>query len=181
VVIIDIGCGERKHPNATVGVDILPLPGVDHVCDFEKDPLPFATGSVDAVYSSHTLEHVRNLEHLLREIIRVLKPGGIAHIVVPHFSCTFGHSDPTHKRLFGIYSFNYFSREKDANWTCPSYTNDIWFKIRRKTIRWKHRRFGLDRVYHRVFNRSPYMQYLYEWKFAWILPCYEVEFELVVA
>jgi len=50
-----------------------------------RKPLPFANGSVDFVYSSHTLEHLTrdDAERLLREVTRVLKPGGVARIVVP--------------------------------------------------------------------------------------------------
>lgn len=47
--------------------------------------LPWADGSVDAVYSSHTLEHLDKDagERLVAECRRVLKPGGILRIVVP--------------------------------------------------------------------------------------------------
>lgn len=38
----------------------------------------------DFVVSSHTLEHVWDDEALMREFYRVLKPGGIALVVVPH-------------------------------------------------------------------------------------------------
>jgi predicted SAM-dependent methyltransferase len=48
-------------------------------------PLPFASGSFQAVYSSHTLEHLYHEEagRLLQECHRVLKPGGICRAVVP--------------------------------------------------------------------------------------------------
>lgn len=49
-------------------------------------PLPFGKGSVDFVYLAHVLEHfyfpVEALG-LLREIRRVLKPGGVLRVVVP--------------------------------------------------------------------------------------------------
>lgn len=47
--------------------------------------LPWADGSVEAIYSSHTLEHL-DKEHgrkLVQECQRVLKPGGVLRIVVP--------------------------------------------------------------------------------------------------
>lgn len=47
--------------------------------------LPLADGSVDAVYSSHMLEHLSRdkAERFLREAARVLKPGGVLRIAVP--------------------------------------------------------------------------------------------------
>lgn len=47
--------------------------------------LPFETGSVDAVYSSHMLEHLdRDTgQRFLSEAKRVLRPGGVLRIAVP--------------------------------------------------------------------------------------------------
>lgn len=50
-----------------------------------RKPLPWATGSADAIYTSHTLEHLDRLQgrRLVEECHRVLKPGGLLRIVVP--------------------------------------------------------------------------------------------------
>lgn len=47
--------------------------------------IPQATGAVDAIYSSHMLEHLRRDEArlVLDECLRVLKPGGTLRLVVP--------------------------------------------------------------------------------------------------
>lgn len=47
--------------------------------------LPWADGTFSAVYSAHLLEHMHRDEalRLLRECLRVLKPGGVARMVVP--------------------------------------------------------------------------------------------------
>ena len=49
--------------------------------------IPFAANTVDVVYNSHVLEHLDRAvaAGFLREILRVLKPGGICRIVVPDF------------------------------------------------------------------------------------------------
>lgn len=50
-----------------------------------RKPLPFADGSFDAVYSSHTVEHLARSEAvaLLKEVRRVLRPGGVCRTLVP--------------------------------------------------------------------------------------------------
>ncbi len=47
--------------------------------------LPFADASQDVMYAAHMLEHVEEeaLAHLLKEVARVLKPGGAIRIEVP--------------------------------------------------------------------------------------------------
>lgn len=50
-----------------------------------RRPLPFAAGRFEAVYSSHTFEHLHRQEALAlaRECGRVLRPGGVCRVVVP--------------------------------------------------------------------------------------------------
>jgi SAM-dependent methyltransferase len=80
---IDIGCGGKKR-DGYVGVDFKAGPAVDHVVDLENEPLPFADDSVDAVFSSHFLEHVKRPIRVLKEILRVAKPGAPVEIWIPH-------------------------------------------------------------------------------------------------
>lgn len=46
--------------------------------------LPFADGSFDVVYTMGTIEHIDEYRDAIREVHRVLKPGGRAVIGVPH-------------------------------------------------------------------------------------------------
>lgn len=61
------------------------LPGADHVVDISTQKLPFENDSVDAIYTSHTLEHVFSdlLPFVLSEFYRVMKPNSNLRIVVP--------------------------------------------------------------------------------------------------
>jgi len=52
--------------------------------DFECDPLPWPTATVDAITCMHLVEHLRDLNLLLREITRVLKPGARVYFETPH-------------------------------------------------------------------------------------------------
>lgn len=49
------------------------------------EPLPWPDSSVECIYTSHTLEHLRREdgERLIAECHRILKPGGALRIVVP--------------------------------------------------------------------------------------------------
>jgi len=63
-------------------VDVQPGPRVDRVLDLEHMP-EVATGSVGGVVCLSVLEHTRDPQAALREIFRVLRPGGAALISVP--------------------------------------------------------------------------------------------------
>ena len=80
-VILDIGYkGYQDNspifPHA-IGVD-MDYPGYDGIT------LPFDEETVDAVYTSHTLEHIDEYQDAIREWFRVLKIGGFIVCAVPH-------------------------------------------------------------------------------------------------
>jgi len=81
--ILDLGCGARPYeplfaPRAStyVGVDGRAGPGVDVVAPADAVPLPDA--SFDCVLCSQVLEHVPRPEAVIREVHRLLVPGGTA-------------------------------------------------------------------------------------------------------
>ena len=49
-----------------------------------RNPLPFADGTVDAVYSHHVIEHLPDLKGHFRDIHRILKPGGVYRVGGPN-------------------------------------------------------------------------------------------------
>jgi predicted SAM-dependent methyltransferase len=55
--------------------------GVDCIADLCH--LPFKTQSCDVIFASHVMEHIHDDHSVLKEIWRVLKPGGIAILSVP--------------------------------------------------------------------------------------------------
>jgi ubiquinone/menaquinone biosynthesis C-methylase UbiE len=58
------------------------------LCNAEVDDLPFDDNFFDAVTCSQALEHFTHSHlHVVKEIYRVLKPGGIIEIDVPNVVC----------------------------------------------------------------------------------------------
>ncbi|HJT80855.1 MAG TPA: class I SAM-dependent methyltransferase [Chthoniobacterales bacterium] len=54
------------------------------VADLNHEPLPYQNNEFDLVTCSETLEHLENYWSVLREIFRVLKPGGTAIFTTPN-------------------------------------------------------------------------------------------------
>jgi SAM-dependent methyltransferase len=99
-VIVDLGCStghllhdlnEKARQASLVGVDAVreglihahaavPRAALFHASVAE---LPFADGSVDGAVALNLLEHIPDDTSVLRELARVLRPGGRAVVVVP--------------------------------------------------------------------------------------------------
>ena len=80
---LNVGCGPNWKPNF-INLDYQWMQGIDLCWDLRKS-LPLADDSLSGVYSEHCLEHLTydDCFNVLREFKRVLKPGGIARVVVP--------------------------------------------------------------------------------------------------
>jgi len=90
--VLEIGAGRgyqaRVLARAGMSVEAIdlhpPLAGaVWPVRGYDGKVLPFADATFDIVFTSNVLEHVHDLEALLREIRRVLRAGGAAVHLVP--------------------------------------------------------------------------------------------------
>ena len=128
---LDLGGGPNKKTNF-YGVDHLNLDGVDILADLNTSFNLLPENSVKSIYSNHVLEHIENLEGLLREIYRITIPGGKIEIIVPHFSNPYYYSDPTHIRFFGLYSMYYFvdKNEQPSVRKVPAFYSDLRFHIK---------------------------------------------------
>jgi ubiquinone/menaquinone biosynthesis C-methylase UbiE len=166
---LNLGCGEDVK-SGYVNMDLLKLKGVDVVHDINKFPWPFKENEFDLVYTSHVIEHVDDLVKVMAEIRRICKPKARIHIRVPHFSCGVSYRDPTHKRLFSYFTFDYFT--EDCFYGLPK------FKIINRKLNFTRLAFtSLNYLFNPIINLNPA---LYERFGCWILPTAEVIAELEV-
>lgn len=100
-VALDLGCGDTVQYDTNIGVDHRPGKAVAVIADL-RYPLPFAAGSVDALFTVHVLEHLPDYLPLVAECHRVLRPDGILHLMAPWWRHVNAVADPTHVRLFDV-------------------------------------------------------------------------------
>ncbi len=166
---LNLGCGEDIR-KGYVNLDSIRLPGVDVAHNINKSPWPFKENEFDEVYASHVLEHADDLIKTMKEIRRICRPGAKIVIRVPHFSCGVSYRDPTHKRLFSYFTFDYFT--ENCFYSLPK------FKIRKRKLNFTRIAMPfLNVFFNPLINISPS---IYERFFCWMLPCAEVLAELEV-
>ena len=102
---LDLGCGDGRlaaelRARSVTGADVSEValerarrrvPGARFVGIEPDAPLPFGDGEFDLVLLAETIEHVRDVQLLLSEVRRVLRPGG-----------TIAISTPAHSRLTAL-------------------------------------------------------------------------------
>ena len=177
-LVVDLGCGPKKKPGR-VAVDKVDLPHVDIVADIEEG-LPFLPDqSVDEIHCRSVLEHVQNFEHLMGEMVRVLKRNGKAYVFVPHFSNPYYYSDYTHKRPFGLYSFYYFVETKhQLRRKVPTFYTNIRIDILSQRLVFRSGFWLLRHIKKAIgflLNRHRFLMEFYEVHLCYLLPCDGIE------
>lgn len=97
--LLEVGCGEGRgidlmlpHVKSYSAIDKLSsaIEGLRHRYPSGKfisgnlPPLPYPNAAFDSVVSFQVIEHIQNDELFLREIYRVLRPGGVALLTTPN-------------------------------------------------------------------------------------------------
>jgi hypothetical protein len=181
---LELGCGDHKrHPEA-VGIDSLKYDGVDIVGDIETVLSLLPENCVSAVYSYHCFEHLTNLGQLMGDLGRIMVTSARLKVVVPHFSNPYYYSDATHRQPFGLYTFSYYAKDSIFSRQCPTYQRKIQFELKSVDLIFKspkpfYVRYGLKKIVQGVVNLNRYFKEYYEENLCWLLPCYELHYEMV--
>ncbi|MET0626550.1 MAG: methyltransferase domain-containing protein [Pyrinomonadaceae bacterium] len=95
-LLLDVGCGGgrlwqylRGRYARCVGVDLVRyegLPaGVEYVrAELNREPVPLADACADAVVAVETIEHLENPRAFVRELARLVRPGGWVVVTTPN-------------------------------------------------------------------------------------------------
>lgn len=107
---VDLGCGDSK-PDGFFGIDEVPGPKVDKVANLNWG-IPLASNSADVIRANHVLEHLMDKESTMREIHRVLKPGGQLVFEVPSTKGEGAFAHPGHKSFWNKSSFLFWVQDE---------------------------------------------------------------------
>jgi predicted SAM-dependent methyltransferase len=105
--ILDLGCGNKKHPGA-VGIDINLSSDADIIHDLNSVPYPFEDSLFDEIIADNIVEHLDNVILVMEELSRISKVGAKIKVIVPYFRSKWAYIDPTHRHHFTVDSFAYF-------------------------------------------------------------------------
>jgi SAM-dependent methyltransferase len=120
-VVLNLGCGKHElsgvinldYPQWNAENYLIEIPdNVRHSLNTSADyPFPIDAGtilvdcpsnSIAGIHAYHFLEHLRDPRRMLREMQRVLIPGGVINICVPHYWGSMAHHDLDHKNTYAI-------------------------------------------------------------------------------
>jgi SAM-dependent methyltransferase len=142
--VLEVGGGDRRRRNPWhINVEYAPFQGADLVADVHH--LPFCTGSFDAVVSQAVFEHLARPFEAAKELMRVLKPGGL-------LVCEVAFLQPLH----GV-PFHYFNMTLDGVSELFPDLEGItreWFGSLSDTVSWMMNAVGAEaRVGSEAVNR----------------------------
>lgn len=153
---LNLGCG-TDIKKGWINLDSGHLDGVDVVHDLNVLPLPFEDGSFDEILCQDIIEHISDYIPLLKELHRILAPGGVLHIQVPHFSSKNNFVDPTHRRMFSVFTFDFFVVGTDLHTARPYYFDFSFGKMVKQEITFWRNKWVAPFV-----NKTRYRQGFYE-------------------
>jgi len=124
--LLDVGCGNKPYASILqcgehVGVDVASSPHHRERMDkiYDGRSLPFSDSEFDSLLCSEVLEHCQDPQLVVREMARVLKPGGHALLTVP--MVFHHHEEPWDFQRFTRYGMEHLARQAGLNvvWLKP--------------------------------------------------------------
>ena len=103
--------GEGFGDTASIARELINANQLDpaRIINATGESLPFPDASFDIVYSTNVLEHTTDPARVLREAVRVLRPGGTLQIVCPNYFSYFdGHYAAFHPPIFSNAFFQWW-------------------------------------------------------------------------
>ncbi|HUX68199.1 MAG TPA: methyltransferase domain-containing protein [Terriglobales bacterium] len=96
--LVDVGCGQgaladalRGRLQRSLGLDVVAYPGLSgrpelafHLADLNAPPFPLPAAIADAAVAVETIEHLENPRALMRELVRLARPGGLVLVTTPN-------------------------------------------------------------------------------------------------
>jgi SAM-dependent methyltransferase len=147
---LHVGCGWEIR-DGYINTDFAPIPGVDVCCDVSRGAIPFPDNTFDEVLALNVLEHVELID-TMREIHRVLKPGGKLVAEVPHFTSGDMYGDPTHRNFFGLPTFEFFTKSSSREY----YFDYAFARIERLYLSFPQRKlYPLNPFIEWLVNKKP--------------------------
>jgi len=124
---IHLGSG-KKYKEGYVNVDIEESVKADVYHDLNSYPYPFEENSAKEIIACHVIEHLDDQSTFLKELHRILKPGGVAIIECP-IGGTWSSYHVNHKNNLTPYSFKIL--EPKSKW---AFQFPFHFKIKRMSV-----------------------------------------------
>lgn len=133
--ILNLGCGNKLVAGAVQHDRTKHRPEVDVVWDLNDRPWPWPDGSFDLIVACAVLEHLKlTLLESFAECWRILRPGGILHVKLPHWQSDMAYVDPTHYWKFSLRSLDVFDPETAFGRRYGFYTPFKWHIIQRPKL-----------------------------------------------
>ena len=155
---LNLGCGSEKL-EGYINVDCNKELGPDLLCDFTKDGLPYANGSVEQVVLFHTIEHIQKSFHLqlLLEIRRVLCPDGTFLISYPEFTRCYENWRTNHRGKREFWEATIFGRQSSPSdyHVCIMDTPEFSYTLRSAGFRILHCIPEVSEPYNTVIKVTP--------------------------
>lgn len=151
--ILDYGCGAgdllkllRENKFNAFGCDIFLNPELDNAKKMNsKFEIPYATNKFDYIVSNQVIEHVHNIDIMIREFSRVLKKNGKALLIFPTFETFiewhlkvpiihwFNKFHLIQKLLLNFFSFFKSESIKELSMTRADWVNDRFYFLQNYT------------------------------------------------